>query len=314
MKELPVESRTGSTGGRHVGPLIMLSILAGLVFPFLTIMKPALPWLLGLLLFAAYMREGLSVRGVLKKISISYIPVSILLMLLAGTFLSGFLEGPFKAGFIMASFTPPALGAPVVAAIIGADLEMVVGNVLVMNLLAPFYMALAAFMWLPADAGIGAAEVFVCIAPIAILPLLTALIFRKVTIFLKPGQFITSLTGKMGPWILSIVVMTAVSSAAVWLRALNVRELLLNVSMVGVLVTISYVFGALLHRKSCGAGALIFGHRNSGLTIYLALASFGGGATVPMVIYMIFHHMINSFLMFFACGGSFVPPCAVEES
>lgn len=275
---------------------IYSGILGGFLFDDVQVLKPAIPWLLGALLFFNFSRIDFYFKR--KDFSrLLWFPLFCLGLLpfLTSIFLQGMGEN-FRAGIFLISISPVAIASPVIADFIHADRRLVALGLFLYNLLAPLIYPLLIHWHLKGqEITVPPSQIF-GLALLVGLPLVLSLLTKK----LKQCSILVNQAGRYaGPGIFILVIMIAMGAAKKYLVNKPAQELFFLALAVFSLAILLYVSGFFLGKLSGvpRSTALFFGHKNSGLALWVALAFFHEEAILPIILYIISHHVINGFLM-----------------
>jgi BASS family bile acid:Na+ symporter len=291
-----------SASGLLTGAGLVSAIVAGLCIPSAEILRPALPFLLGSLLFFSFVKMDIreTLGSVLNRGMILFPVVVWGILPPLVLWLGRSMETDLRAGLFLIAVTPPALGAPVIVEILRGDRKTVLSNVVVFNLLSPFAFAGLLAVWMHSVNG--AAEqvpVWAILGKMVLLigiPFLIALGIRQVRI-LKAASILAA------PWAapagLVLVVFTACASASRKIQELPFGTIAGVFGIVLALCLLLYGLGFLFGstRPVRTALAIATGQKNTSLTVWIALSTFAPLAAVPAVLYIVCHHLVSAFLI-----------------
>lgn len=276
---------------------IVLAILTGLFFSWGVALKPAIPYVLGGMLYFAFLKLRFEPKRFFRKELVFYPIATYILMPLIAFFATASLPDELRVGFVMVAIAPSATGAPVIAELINADMEVTTAHVAVYNLITPLTFSLIPpLLFRNTSVSMDYVAVFLRLVAIIFIPLFLALVTRRIANLFR----VTSRVGAMvNPVLLVLVIGIAVSSAAGKLHTLSPLRIGVTFLVVFIMAVLYFSSGYLLGRTPAvkKALALSFGHKNGALTIWVCLANFTPLTSVPMVMYIIAHHIINSFLL-----------------
>lgn len=268
---------------------ILAAIVAGALAPALAAGLPALPWIIGVLLFIAF---AVAPRGTTR-------PTALHLRLIAASWAIGSIacaalwgvDRSLAIGALLTGAAPTATAAPVVVAALGGDAAFAAVAVLGSNLLACVaFPALLALLQGP-DAPAGPAALFARVAPVVIAPWAIARLLVRV----RPAW--AALAGaQMGRsfalWLVGLLIISA--SAAAHLRAAGASALAWPAAVAGALCVASFTVGRWLGGGRPGV-AQSLGQKNTALATWTALACAGPAAALTPVCYILAHNLWNAF-------------------
>lgn len=275
-----------------------ISIPASLALPFalpaMPFLTSALPALLGLLLFLSFMKIDYT-KFRLRKEIFYYPALSIIVFPLAAFFLSRGMDADLRAGFILLAAAPAATSSPAMSAIINADTNLSVLLAVSSNILSPLVYIAALFIFGISFPPQQAVNMLISIVPVLALPFLASLLAAKSR---RISGFIRKKASLAGSILFPAVVFIAVSASKTKIEAAPTKDLLHIAAVAALLCALFFIAGAALpgnsgEKKSV---ALMFGHKNTAVTIWAAINSISPAAALPAVIYIVFHHAANSIL------------------
>lgn len=283
--------------GAITGPGLVGSILLGFFIPSLAVLKPAMPYLLMFMLFLSFVRLQFKLGNFIRK-ELLYFPAVVLLILpFVIAFLTRNMEPAYRIGFFIVSITPQALGSPVIVDGAYGDRELIIANVVLYNLLAPFIFAFLTKFHLGADVAIDVVGIMLNVAKIVFIPLGIALVVRR---FEKAKIAVNKVARVFNTLALFMIVAAAVSSSTDRLKNAPLGETLtifgLTMLLASSLFAVGYII-SLKNEKMRRTLPVVLGHKNTVLTILVALSNFSGPAAIPAVLYLISHHLLNSLHM-----------------
>ena len=139
-------------------------------------------------------------------------------------------------------------------------------------------------------------QIFIKIATMIFIPLILALIFRNL-VNLK--EKLSNISKFVSPISFILVIGVAVSSASMYLRELKIINII-NIGFIVLMLAIcSFYVGYILSKSKRTKRTLtvVFGHKNSTLATWVALSNFAPPVVIPIIFYIIFHHIINGILI-----------------
>ncbi|MBN1501552.1 MAG: bile acid:sodium symporter [Spirochaetes bacterium] len=277
---------------------VYCAIAAGIIFDSVPHVKMMIPYLLSILLFLNFLRIDFSFRHFLRKELIIFPFFYIVIFPAAVFILSAGMDPSLRAGVFIITVTPAAIGAPVVAMLIGADRGLVMSHVIVSNLIAPVIYPLMLFLYFrKTGLDIQPADIFRQIVFIILVPLIVSSVFKKTGLMRR--EF-SKISGNIVPAVFIFMVFAAVTASSKQIKSVSPSELV-NISI--------FVFSAGLFFFSTGlvvfrknemrkSAALSLGHKNTGLAIWVAVSNFPAESVLPLIIYIMVHHFFNGILIF----------------
>lgn len=289
-----IEIATAIADGRFT---IFFVIIAALVLPSHAILKTVLPWILGSVMFVNFITIKMKITNPFNSTGIAYfIIVTALIPCFVLLFNPG-LPVAIQGGLILAIISPTALSSPVVASFTGADSSRLVSHILIIHITAPLVYGIHLYYSLNlSNFTIPYFMIIIKVISMILLPLIAAFLFKKV---LK--NHIVPNPGLLKKLLFYLLVFTAVSSASEKLKNLEsflaLRLFLIVFLCAAILYLCGYIAG--IREKKGITGALMFGHKNTGLSLWLAITYLPGESSAPLVLYIISHHIINGILISF---------------
>jgi predicted Na+-dependent transporter len=199
------------------------------------------------------------------------------------------------SGLLIIVITPTAIASPVMSDLIGAKTEKITAHVALINIISPITFGLLFVLFFPSSTfQLPFYQVISRIAFLIIIPLLLAKLvstklnkLKKLKLkLLKKSLFI-------------LLVFTAASNASPALRSLGFTKalpLFLTTLILAVLLySIGFLTGKNIDEKK--THALMLGHKNIGLSLWIVLSNFGEMESITLVLYIISHHVVNGFLI-----------------
>jgi len=269
--------------------LIVIAIILGACVPQLARGVPALPYIIGALLFIAFC--GMP-RGGTR-------PTRLHLWLILASWLIGggaclalwHVDRALALGALLTGAAPTATAAPVVVAALGGEAGFAAIAVLGSNLIACVaFPALLALLQGP-DALGSPWQLLLRVAPVVLAPWLAA----RALIRLRPG-WTAAVARQMDRsfllWLVGLAIISA--SATSHLREAGLRALLPHAATAAGLCTLSFIIGRRLggaHRLEAGQS---LGQKNTALATWSALACAGPSAALVPVSYILAHNLWNA--------------------
>jgi predicted Na+-dependent transporter len=300
---------------------LFLAIIAGFLFPAGDSLKWLIPYLLAIIMFFSFLKLDYKKENFFRKEIIYYLAVGLVMIPFVVYVLTFALEPMLRLGIFLVAITPTAISAPIVVDMIKGDRELIVSNVVIYNLLAPLtYTFMLSLYFGESDIAIPVKDIFVKLILMIFVPLIAALVVKRfVRIFdrtsaIKEG--LLNMSRYVSPLSFILVIGVAVASASLSLRTIETGTLVIVAAIALALAIVSFgagaVLGTIFRRKlskkkpkrekeddsTKKALMVIFGHKNSTLTTWIILSNFGGTAVIPIIIYIICHHVINSILIY----------------
>lgn len=272
---------------------IYLAIILGFFFPIAASLGFLIPVLLAIILFFSFLELDIKVKKFFRTELIYYFVFGLLILPFLVFLLTKNFDIQLRLGFFLVAITPTAISAPIIVKIIKGDMELIVSNVFLYNLLSPITYTLLLNLYFKKAVLVPTNIILVKLALMVFLPLLLTFLLKKSTILKKISRISNAA--------FMLVIFIAVSAASSHIRNIDLLPLLKIIAIVFVFAGISYLAGLLLKKrkkKLKKSLSVAFGHKNSTLTIWIALSNFGPLVVVPMVIYIICHHIINGILVY----------------
>ena len=277
---------------------IYLAIILGLIFPIGTEYKSLIPILLATILFFSFLKLEYKLNHFFCKELFYYALIGLIIIPSIVFYLTKNLETNLRLGLFLVSITPTAIGAPIIVDLIKGSKELIISNVVLYNMLSPItYSILLHLYFNKLELIIPTKLIFIKLTIMIFIPFILALIFRN---FIKLKEKLSYISKYVSPISFILVIGVAVSSASLNLRQLKLINLLIISFYVLILAVFSFYIGSILSKKSKIKKTLtiVFGHKNSTLTTWGALSNFAPPVVIPMILYIIFHHIINGFLIY----------------
>jgi bile acid:Na+ symporter, BASS family len=276
---------------------IFAAIVLGIIFPAPQWEKKLLPFILGLLLVSNFMRIDLHLKKFFRK-ELIYFPVIVFIILPSAVYFGTIaLPLDLRLGLFLIAITPSAIASPVVVNLIGGDRELSVAQVLVSNILAPFAYAGLLYLFFRTDrVNIPVGSLLRDIVTLLAVPFV---ISRIMTFHEKVKSVSERFFTWFNPVGFLLVIFVAVASSSQQLRTIRPELLTLILSLAALVACVTFAIGFTLSRDSRVRRTLAvgFGHKNTSLAIWVAISNFNPAVVLPMVSYLIFHHVINGILV-----------------
>jgi len=275
--------------------LILASLFIPFFIPYYPIMKDILPYALSIMLFFNFLNLEPAKMKFRKEYFyypvfslIIFCPFAILLSLLCGI--------DNYTGIILLAAAPTAVSSPVMADFIGADKTLSVMLAVISNLLAPLIFLAAAFIYLPERIDFSFTDAAAKSASVIFIPLAAAFLFRA----FKSGRIPKKISGLSGTVLFPVIIFAAVMSSKNSILKADKTDLVFPALAAFILCAVSFTTGFLASKNKATAKSLslLFGHKNTALSVYVALASAPAETVTPILFYIIFHHIANSILSF----------------
>lgn len=277
---------------------IFAAIILGIVFDSIDILKSAIPYILASLLFFNFLKIDFKLKHFFRK-ELLYFPIVFYILLPPIIyFAASSLDYNFKLGLFILTITPTAIGAPVVAGLIKGDRELVTAQVLLLNLLSPLTYSLLIYFWFDtANVNIPVFLILKKVSFIILLPLAFSYVIRK---FSFNKKHLYNFSTVYVPFAFLLIIFSAVSSASAKLKSTPPETLVLLIIIVFLMALLFFSGGFIFFRSSgiAKSVSLMSGHRNTALSIWIILSNFSAEAVLPLIIYIISHHICNALLLY----------------
>ena len=276
---------------------IFAAIALGIIFPSPPEIKKFLPFILALLLLSSFLKINMSARIFMRPQLLAWPVIALGITPAAVFFLTQGFNTDLRLGLMIAAVTPSAIASPVVSDMIGGDRELSIAQVLVSNILSPGAYALILYLYF--SAGSIQIPVIPLVRDIGLLIALPFLASRLINRSQKIRGIALKGFRHFNPVAFIAIIFIAVSASSAQLRTLPVKELIILLASSCTLAAFYFSCGALIPgtlevKKSLAVG---LGHKNNSLAIWVALSNFNPAVVLPMVAYLIFHHVINGLLI-----------------
>ncbi|MEK6796834.1 MAG: bile acid:sodium symporter [Spirochaetota bacterium] len=284
--------------GLITGTALIASITAGFFFPQGSGLKPWMPFVLGIMLFfnflsLTYERRRFVRAELLVFPLLAWGILPPLVLLIARIFF----PPEIASGFFLAVITPPAISAVVMASLMGGERELPIVNSVVFNLLSPIAYTVLAGLYLSAlSVHVPVRAIITEVGLVVLVPFVFSLIIRRIP---PVCRTLTRVSTFYNPFSMMVVVYTSAALAAPRIKTLSVPMVLAILSGVFIIACIFYSAGLFLgngptHRRSF---AVAVGQKNVGLGMMVAVNNFSPLTAVPVMLYLVSHHLINGILL-----------------
>lgn len=275
---------------------ILASISLGFIFDFGIFLKPALPFLLGIVFFLSFLTVEFDYSYLLTKELLFYFIYSFVIMPIILMLISSALIPEFRIGLVLLAITPVAFSSPVFVDISKGIHSLIISSVIFSNIIAPFTLSYILSIFFDASINIPILPIFSKVGLLVFMPLILAIAARNISTSFVKG---ISKLSFVKPYILFLIIFTGISTSSVRIKSLDFSEIIFVIGIVICLAVLNFAVGYFLAKTKKMKRTLpfLFGHKNCGLALLVALASFDSLVTVPVVIYLISHHIINGFFV-----------------
>ncbi len=276
---------------------IFLSIALGIFFPMPNTGKQILPYLLGLLLLSNFLKIEFNRRKFFRKELLYFPVVAFMIAPVIIYFVFIYLPIDFRIGLFIMAITPAAIASPVVVDLINGDRELAISHVLFTNLLSPFVYSVMLYLFFSSEGlNVPVVSMLRDISLLIIVPFILSRLLKLSKPVYRKASVLSKWYSPLG---FLAVVFTAVSSASEKLRTLPVGMLLILLGSTALLAIINFMIGFSLSRDTTIRRTLAVGfcHRNTSMSIWIGLSNFSAMTVLPMVSYLIFHHIINGIII-----------------
>ncbi len=282
---------------KWTGLFLLGAVGLGFLFPIFSSFKPVMIPLLMVLLYCSFVRMKFQRKKFIRRELLIFPVISWLIFPPLIYYGTGWLGTDLQIGFLLAVITPPALGSPVMVSLAKGDLEFTVANVTLFNLLSPLIFALIPSIFLlKTDMEINFLNIFLRVTMIIFIPLLLAYFTEKSN---RLKDFILKKVDPFKALIQMFLIVIAVANSAKQIREMP-NSHLLQVFITSFLISgILYLTGWLLanSKKMKYTLPITSGHKNTLLTITLAIGTFNEITALPAVFYLIAHHTFNGIII-----------------
>lgn len=278
------------------GVLVIVAVLLPFLVPSPGWITAVLPWLLGIILFFNFL--NLDLRAVRAVKELLYYPLAGSLLVPGIVFIATTgLDAGLRAGLVLLAAAPSAASSPVVADLINADRPLSIILSVSSNLLAPLVIAAALGLYAGDDAAtrLELLPMLIKVLSAIAVPLVAALLVGRIPI----ARNVRKLARPVNALAFPLIIFSALAGARGEISGYSGTSLLITAGAAALLCLISFgsglvAPGSLPVKKSV---ALLFGHKNTALAIWIAVSFVSPGAAAPAVFYIIFHHLMNAALI-----------------
>lgn len=269
---------------------IFIAIVLGATVPRLADGAPALPWIIGVLLFISFCAMP---RGTSRPTAL-HLRLILCAWMLGGAACAALwnIDRNLAIGALLTGAAPTATAAPVVLAALGGDAVFAAVAVLGSNLLAAVLWPGLLALLQGGDAPGDPLALFLRVAPVVLGPWIAARILVRVS----PGGAVRCAALMPHSFFLWLVGLAIISgTAAAHLRHAGLHALLPHAATAVVLCIVSFMIGARMGGAALRReGAQSLGQKNTALATWTALACAGPGATLVPVCYILCHNLWNA--------------------
>ncbi len=285
---------------KWTGVFLLGAVALGFLFPIFSIFKSVMIPLLMLLLYCSFVRMKFQTKKFIRKELLIFPILCWFVFPPLVYYATAFLGSDLQIGFLLAVITPPALGSPVMVSLAKGDLEFTVANVTLFNLISPLIFALIPTIFIQGtDIQINFLNIFLRVTIIIFIPLILAYLTEK-SADLK--NFVLKKIDPFKALIQMFLIVIAVANSSKQISNMNNSHLLQVILITFVITGLFYLIGYSIsfNPKMKYTLAITSGHKNTLLTITLAIASFNEITALPVVFYLIAHHTFNGIIINFS--------------
>lgn len=282
---------------KWTGVFLLSAVALGFIFPFMSFFKPVIIPLLMLLLYCSFMKMNFNLKSFFRKELIFFPLICWIILPVIIYYATGWMDSALQIGFLLVVITPPALASPVMVSLAKGDLEYSVANVTVFNILSPLIFATLPRLFIKdTNLTIDYLSIFWRVAIIIFIPLILAFLSNKVLVV---RQFVLKKIDPLKALIQMFLITIAVANSAKQIKDMDNMHLISVVVFTFLLAGILYLIGWLIPKqdKMKYTLAIANGHKNTLLTITIAIASFSEITALPAVFYLIAHHTYNGIVI-----------------
>lgn len=275
--------------------LIISALIIPFFIPYCVFLKEILPYALSIMLFFNFLNLDTGKTKFRKEFF--YYPVfSLAFFCPLALFISRLCGIENFTGIILLAAAPAAVSSPVMADFIGADKTLSVMLAVISNLLAPLIYSAAALLYLPDKIDFSFNDAALKSASVIFIPLAAALLCSLLHI----SKNLAKASGLSGTILFPVIIFAAVMSSKKSILGAEKTDLVFPALAAFILCAVSFSTGFFASKNKATAKSLslLFGHKNTALSVYVALASASPEAVMPILFYIIFHHLANSILSF----------------
>lgn len=274
------------------------AIILGVIFPFGDKIQFMLTIVLSVLLFFNFYEIDFKLAYFLKKEIFLGLVFCLVILPAMIFFLTRGLSIEFRLGLFLIAITPTAIGSSIIVRIIKGDVNYSVAYTVIYNFLSIIaYPVLLKVFFNNENIVIPVQNIVVNLSIIIIIPFILATVAKRAG-FLKKTF---GLMSKYVSYLFFLVIYIAVSTSVLNLKGISFFTLLTIVFFTVIIAVLYFLSGFLLgkdlnYRKTMSVS---MGQKNTGLCILVTMTNFSPLASIPATVYIIVHHLINSFLIFF---------------
>ena len=282
---------------KWTGIFLLSAVALGFIFPFFEIFKPVMIPLLMLLLYCSFVRMEFKLKNFFRKELLIFPLICWLIFPIIVYYSTFWMGSALQIGFLLVVITPPALGSPVMVSLAKGDLEYTVANVTIFNIISPLVFATIPRLFIhETTLSINYYDIFWRVTIIIFIPLILAFFTNKV---LRVKQFVLTRVDPFKALIQMFLITIAVANSARQIREMSKFDLISVLVFTFLLAGILYLLGWLIAKRGKMKYTLPIttGHKNTLLTITIAMASFSEITALPAVFYLIAHHTYNGIVI-----------------
>ncbi len=276
------------------GLYLLFVIILGILFPYGTVFDFLLVPFLMLILFLAFIKIDLKFpRFYFKEI----LSVFIGLFLTAGIafFVGKFLNLPLSwhIGLVLAALTPTALGSPIIVNLAKGNLMLITQSILATNFATILYLPAFIYLFFQKEIVIDPILIGEKILILLIIPFLIAFILKKT----KKDAYIKNISSHIAFPLLCFLIWIVISK-----NSERILDAFFNYSwyflIIALLTILNYSLGYIISFSKNKTVSIALGHKNTVMTIWIALAFFDPVVALVPTIYLICHHVVNSMILY----------------
>ncbi len=283
---------------KHIGLLLILSMLIGYFVPQFGLLKPILPYLLILMLYNSLLPIEIKSEHFFQKKLLIFPLLNWIILPTIILFTSSIFPFEYRIGLIIMIITPTALGSPVITKLANGKIELAMSFLLIFNMIAPLTYPL--LLWLffsEIDISVPVLAILLRTAKIVFIPLLASFLTKKST---KLSKFIISRITPINPFLVILLVTIVISSARVQIDSDTPQNILILFAYILAICSVLYLTGYFIGRKNellKRSLPIALGHKNTGLAILVCVSNFSAITAIPAVLYIISHHLLNAIII-----------------
>lgn len=279
----------------HRSILILAAVILGLLIPSAQALKGIIPYFLGLLLFFNFLKLEISFKDILTYRLLYFLVFVLGIYPFLFMWLNPFKDIWLQTGCFLILITPTAFASPVMANLIQADGKLIINALVFSNLLAPFYYPVLLSLYFEQSVTIPYSQIIIKLAALVLLPLLLSRLVRKNQKLYKNLAKYSSFSFFIFLFLIFLAI-AAASSHLLEMPSSKILYIFLIVFSIALLLFVTpYLFLEKLKIKK--ALSLHFGNKNTTLAIWLVLTYFDERAAIPIALYIVSHHIVNSSLL-----------------